>query len=135
MSHPASLKLESPSPVPAASAHEEDRLHEALKHCPPSTYEAARQFRQTHRAEDLRTIVNGVLERYVSADLRERLRGPNEDVLLVEHLGLDSLTLMEIMMRLDDVFPLSIPDEDLRKVRTLGEVRRLIERNVAASAS
>lgn len=131
MSHTASLKLGSPAPGPAIRLGDDDQLHEALKHCPPYTYEAARQFRQTGRPEHLRAIIIGVVERYVAPDLQDRLRGPNEELLLVEHLGLDSLTLMEIMLRLDDVFPFSFRDEELRQVRTLGDVRRLVERNLA----
>jgi len=114
-------------------AGDDQRLHEALKNFPPSTYEAAREFRQTRRPDDLRAIVNGVIERYVSPDLRHLVWPTSDDVLLVEQLGLDSLTLMEIMMRLDDVFPLPIRDEELRKVRTLGDVRSLIERTLASA--
>ena len=71
------------------------------------------------------------MERYVSPDLRDRLGSPADDLLLQEHLGLDSLTLMEIVMRLEDVFPITIRDEEFRQVRTLGDLRDLINRHTA----
>lgn len=138
MSRVASLKLEShppgTRPAPAAPADDEARLREALKYCPPSTYEAACQYRKNPRPELLRPVISGVIERYVAPDLRSRLQEGNDELLLNEHLGLDSLALMEIMIRLEDVLPFSIRDDELRQVRTLGEVRRLIERQAAGPA-
>lgn len=122
-------------PVAAAVAEDDAQLREVLKHCAPSTYAAACDFRKTARPEHLRTIVHGVIDRYVEPDLRARLREPDDDLRLIEDLGLDSLTLMEIVIRLEDVLRISIRDEELRYIHTVGEVRRLIERNVASHAS
>jgi acyl carrier protein len=38
---------------------------------------------------------------------------------------------MEVMIRLEDVLPFTIRDEELRQVRTLGDIRRLLERQAA----
>lgn len=107
------------------------RLRETLKHCAPSTFEAACLFRKTARPEYLTTIVLGIIGRYVEPDLRARLREPANELRLREDLGLDSLTLMETMIRLEEVLQISIRDDELRQFRTLGEIRELIERTVA----
>jgi acyl carrier protein len=133
MSQAVGLKLESHTP-PDAPPADEARLREVLRYCPPSTYEAACSYRKNPRPELLRPIICGVIERYVAPDLRPRLQDGNDELLLNEHLGLDSLALMEIMIRLEDVFPFSIRDDELRQVRTLGDVRRLIERQAAGPA-
>jgi 3-hydroxyacyl-[acyl-carrier-protein] dehydratase len=104
------------------------QLQEMLKHCAPSTYEAARDFRATRRLEFLPTIVLGVMARYVDPELRTQLRAANDELRLRDDLGLDSLSLMEIVIRLEDVLQISVRDDDLRQFRTLGEVRALIER-------
>jgi len=119
------------SSAPAAASADDLRLRDALKHCPPAVHEAVRRFRQEPRAELLPLILNNLIERYVAPDLRVRLQGPSDDLLLLEHLGLDSLSLMEIMIRLEDVFPITIRDDELRQVRTLGDIRQLIQRHTA----
>lgn len=110
---------------------DEAELRKALRHCSPSTCEAAIQFRRHGQPADLYAIVYGVIERYVEPDLRHRMREAHGDLRLAEDLGLDSLTLMQIVFRLEEVLVISIRDEELRQFRTLGEIRRLIERTVA----
>lgn len=136
MSQAAGLNFESNAafagPAHAAGSREEVYMQEALKHCSASTCEAAHQFRKDARREHVPVIVYGVIERYVEPALRAKLREPGDDLRLIEDLGLDSLTMMEIMIRLEDVLQVSISDEKLRHFRTLGEVRRFIESNVAS---
>jgi acyl carrier protein len=48
------------------------------------------------------------------------------DARLVEDLGADSLTVVEINMALEDRFNLSIPDERLERVRTVEDVYELL---------
>lgn len=118
-------------PAKTSLAGDDALLRETLKHCAPSTYEAACLFRKTARPEYLPAIILGIIGRYVEPDLRERLRQPANQLQLREDLGLDSLTLMEIVIRVEDVLQISIRDDELRQFRTLGEVRELIERAAA----
>jgi acyl carrier protein len=46
---------------------------------------------------------------------------------LVADLGVDSLGVMEIVAELEDRFKLTIPDEALREVDTIGDVARAVE--------
>lgn len=46
---------------------------------------------------------------------------------LREDLGLDSLAIIELLHRIEEVFNLSIPDEDLGKLQTVGDVIAYIE--------
>jgi acyl carrier protein len=48
------------------------------------------------------------------------------DARIEEDLGADSLTLVEINMALEDHFNLSIPDERLEGVRTVGDLFQLL---------
>jgi len=102
-------------------------LREALKRCSASTYEAACQFRKTRNTEHLPAIVLGIIERYVEPDLRGKLRDPEDDLRLIEDLGIDSLTMMEIVILVEDVLQMSINNEELRHLRTLGDVKQFIE--------
>lgn len=111
---------------------EEAHLREALKRCSASTYQAACQFRKTGHNEHLHAIVLGVIERYVEPDLRSKLKQPHDDLLLIEDLGLDSLTIMEIVILAEDVFQITINNDELRQLRTLGDVRHFIEGKLGA---
>lgn len=100
-------------------------LHELLKRCPASTYEAARRFRRTGDPTQIPIIVAGVIEHHVEPDLRAKLRSPDDQLRLVEDLGLDSLTLMEVVMLMEDALGILIGNEELTGLRTLGDVNRL----------
>jgi acyl carrier protein len=46
---------------------------------------------------------------------------------LVADLGIDSLGVMEVIADLEDAFKITIPDEALREVNTIGDVAIAIE--------
>ena len=62
--------------------------------------------------------------------MRGRLTGPADHLRLIEDLGLDSLTMMEIMIKVEDILHVTVSDEELRHFRTLGDVRQFIDRSV-----
>ena len=123
----------------ALSPDEDAALRETLKRCRPATYEAARDFRATGDARHLASFVHGILERFVDRELRPKLQGGDASLRLVEDLGLDSLTLMEMVMLAEEVLQITINNEDLREIRTLGALQQriveLVERGPDAVAA
>ena len=113
-------------PAPEADAH----LREILKRCSPSTYYAAHQFLAAGERARLPTIILGLIERYVPADRRDRLRSASDALRLNEDLGVDSLSLIELGLLAEDVLRVVITDEEIKLLHTLGDVRRLMERKV-----
>lgn len=107
-------------------ALDNEDLREALKRCSPATYYAACKFRQSGDLTQIPAIVLGVIERYVERDLRPKLQGDTDALLLREDLALDSLTMMEVVMLAEDVLQVTISNEELTKLRTLGEVQRFM---------
>jgi acyl carrier protein len=106
---------------------DEAALREALKRCSPSTFEAAVQFRKTGNADHMPAVVIGVIERFVEPDLRSKLKDGDDDLRLIEDLGIDSLTMMEIVILVEDVLQLSINNDELRNLRTVGDVKTFID--------
>ena len=45
-----------------------------------------------------------------------------EDARFIEDLGADSIGVMELVMKMEEEFGLQIPDEDIEKLRTVGDV-------------
>ena len=105
-------------------------LRELLKRCSPGTYEAAYRFRATGGCEHLPVVVRGILERFVAPGRRAKLRLTGVDLRLVEDLGVDSLTMIEIVSLAEEVFEVSIDNDDLGRLRTLGDITGFVERRV-----
>lgn len=106
---------------------DEAALREALKRCSPSTFEAAVQFRKTGNPEHVPAVVIGVIERFVEPDLRVKLKDADDDLRLIEDLGIDSLTMMEIVILVEDVLQMTINNDELRNLRTVGDVKTFID--------
>ena len=49
---------------------------------------------------------------------------------LAEDLGADSLDVVDMLMSLEDEFDVEIPDEEIEKMRTVGEVVSYIEEHM-----
>ena len=110
-----------------SSTESEEQLRESLKRCSPQTFAAAIEYRRTGRSELLATIVLGIVERFVESEVRSRLREGNDEVRVVEDLGVDSLMMLEIVMLVEDTLDVSIENDELMELRTLGDVKTLIE--------
>jgi|SRR5271165_6538791 len=112
-----------PGPAGAAAPAADELLREALRRCSASTREAAIEFRRTGNADCLPAIVDGLIEHYVEAGVRAKLRRGGDGLRLVEDLAIDSLTLLEIVYLAEDVLQVSIDNEDLRPFRTVGDIK------------
>jgi len=109
------------------TAEDEAALRESLKRCTPATVEAAVNFRKTREPGHLPQIIIGVIERFVEPDLRPKLKDAPEDLRLMEDAGIDSLTMMEIVLLVEDVLQMQINNEELRNLRTIGDIKGFID--------
>lgn len=105
-------------------------LRETLKRCSPATYYAACKFRQTHEPRHLVEVVHGVIEYHVNRELRPKLRAEATFLHLREDLGLDSLTLVEVIMLAEEVLHISVSNEDLAAIHTVGDVEKVLSRRI-----
>lgn len=72
-------------------------------------------------------VVTGILARYVDPELRPRLAQDGEALRFVEDLALDSLTMMEIVMLVEEVTGLTISNAELKNLATVGDIRTFID--------
>ena len=110
-----------------ATPEDDPVLRETLKRCSPATYYAACKFRKTGCGDDLRAVILGVVERFVEHDLRPKLRVSSDTLRPHEDLGIDSLTMMEIVMIAEEVLGICVSNDELTHLRTVGDVWRFIE--------
>jgi len=50
---------------------------------------------------------------------------------ILDDLGADSLDVVELVMTLEDVFDIEVPDEAAESIRTIGDVERYVAEHVA----
>ena len=66
------------------------------------------------------------MEQKIVALIAEKLNKKVEDIKmesrLVEDLGADSLDVVELVMAFEDEFGISLPDEDVAKLKTIGDI-------------
>jgi acyl carrier protein len=118
----ASSTIPSDVIIPANAKNDDWTLMRFLRRCPVGTLEAAKRYRITHAIQEVPTIILGVITRYVDHEKRGLLAQPLEFLRLSEDLALDSLSMIEISMTLEDVLQILLPDEKLRTLRTMGDV-------------
>lgn len=115
------------APAKSFTPEDESALRDALKRCSPATIEASLAYRRTHEASHLPAIIIGVIERFVEPDLRAKLKEADDELRLVEDLGIDSLTMMEIVIMVEDVLQMQINNDELRNLRSVGDVKTFID--------
>lgn len=109
----------------------EAQLRDSLRRCSEPTIQAALAYRQSKDPSHTLPIVVGIIERYVDPELRAKLTDGGESLRLIEDLGLDSLTMMEIVMLVEEVVGLTISNDELRGLLTVGDIRTFIDRKAA----
>jgi 3-hydroxyacyl-[acyl-carrier-protein] dehydratase len=116
------------SPASASfTSQQEEELRDSLKRCSPETVEAAIAFRKTGDAARLDTIILGLLERFMDPELRPKLRQPNASQLkIMEDLGVDSLTMVEMVMLVEETLGLTVNNNELRGIKTIGDIQQFI---------
>jgi acyl carrier protein len=113
------------------SAADHSDLDEALRRCTPETIAAAKQYRETGDVTEIPAIVFGIIDRYQPATAPVQLAEADDSTRLIEDLGLDSLTLLEIVMSIEEVLQIRIANEDLRGIRTLAQLNKFLAAKIS----
>ena len=76
------------------------------------------------------------IEDKVSSIIAEQLSVESEKVIpaasFIDDLGADSLDIVELIMRMEEEFDISIPDEDAEKIKTVEDVVGYIKKTQGA---
>jgi len=102
-------------------------IRHRMRRCDEEAVASAIRFQTCRDKRLISPVVIGVLHRFVEPGIRRLLDQPKDQLRLVEDLGIDSLLMVEIVMLLEEVFEISVANDELREVRTLGDVRMLCE--------
>ena len=117
----------SAAPEKILPAEEEQQIRDSLKRCSAGCVEAALAFRRSGDAVHVSPVVIGILARFLEPDQREKLRGDCDNLRLMDDLGVDSLTMVEVVMLVEEVLVIKIDNEDLRDLRSIGDVKAYVD--------
>lgn len=117
----------------AFSDEQLERLKSILKRCSPETIEAAIRFRKTGDPQAVSVVVYGIIQRYLPSGSTVCVAEAPDEARLIEDLGIDSLTMLEIVMAIEEALDVKIDNEELRQITTLGQVKTFLERKVKES--
>ncbi len=121
--------MEANEPKPF-TAEDEAEVRESLKRCSPETVEAAIAYRKTGDTSQVPTIIMGILERVMEPEARPKLQEGNDDTRINEDLGIDSLTMVEVIMMVEETLDITVDNEELRNLSTIGDVKTFITRKL-----
>ena len=114
------------------TADDEANLREALKRCSPETVEKAVEFRKTGNPELVGDVVMGIIERFVEPDKRELLKSSADDLKVMKGLGIDSLTMVEVVLSVEDAIGTTIDNDEIQNLQTVGDIKKFIRGKVGA---
>ncbi len=111
-----------------ATADQEDRI----KHLPAEARAAFQHFQQTRDPAGLDPVIFAILEDYIPRTPASPLAQLPGATRLIDDLGFDSLAITEVVFFTEDLFGISITNEEIIQVRTLDDLRGFIHAKVGA---
>lgn len=95
---------------------------ETLKRCPEGTTEALVRFLTYRDKSDLSVFFVGVIKRHTEEEYHELLEGSLEGISFIDDLGIDSMTMMEVVMMVEECLGIRLNNEHLANIRTYGDL-------------
>lgn len=108
------------------SEEETEQIRDSLKRCSEETIKAAIQYREAKDVELVPTIVAGIIERFLEPDIKPLMQKGDDSLKLFDDLGVDSLTMMEIVILVEETLGVSVENEELRELASIADVKSFI---------
>ncbi len=127
--------MNEPSSTPPSSAPSPSDIDEKLRHLPPAACDAFRKFQADGDVAGLDVLIFAILENYIPRKKEKPLAEFPADSKLIEDLGFDSLAITELVFFTEDLFGISIANEEILQVRTIEDLRTFVRRKVTERKS
>ncbi len=103
-----------------------------IKHLPAEARAAFQQFQAGGDPAALDPVIFAILADFIPRPPATPLAELPGDICLIDDLGFDSLAITEVVFFTEDLFGISISNEEIIRVRTLGDLRGFIRAKVKA---
>lgn len=107
----------------------ESEIAERFLNFPPATMEAIRRYHAGQDPALVSPIVHGIVEKYLPESLRGQSIDPAKSL---NAFGLESLTLVEVFLDIQDALAINVSEDELRGLRNFDEAIALMSNKVAA---
>ncbi len=108
-------------------------IEKNFRRCGDETIQAIVRFRRDNDISAVPVIVRGIIRRYLPAHQVEAFANATEETPLGD-LQIESLTMLEIMLDVQDALNITIEDAEMREFKTLGDVQQFLQKKVATPA-
>lgn len=108
------------------------KLRNSFRRCSNETIEAIVSFRQTGDASFIPVIVYGIIQRYIPSGKSTDISRLGDDTRLIEDLEIDSLTMLEVVLSVEEALQIRIENEELTQILTLGEVKKFVAEKISS---
>jgi len=108
---------------------------ERIRHLPAAAREPYQRFTTSGDAAALDAVILAILEDFLSQPPSAPLATLPGDTRLIEDLGFDSLTITEIVFFIEDLFVISISNQEIVLVRSLDDLRLFVRQKVPSPAA
>lgn len=109
---------------------------ELLKHLPDHIRASFRRYRQTGDFTAADEVVMAIVKDHVPVKKIDQIPAElTDNSTLMGDLGIDSVSIADAVFVLEDVFDVSIANNELNRLRTIGDLRAFIRTKLAKSTS
>ncbi|PTY01254.1 acyl carrier protein [Opitutus sp. ER46] len=106
---------------------------EKIRHLSPEAQAAFRRFQQQHDLAAIDAVIFGILEEYAPKKAAQAFSTLPPETKLIDDLGFDSLAFTEIVFFTEDLFRISISNDEIMKVATIADLRAFVRHKVSAT--
>ena len=127
--------MSSPALKPSIDSPLNDAADTLVRHFPAEVRGAYARFAQTHDAADADIVILAIVRDHMPASRKSPDRPLPDQAALIADLGFDSVAITEMVFFVEDLFHVRITNEEILRVRTVGELRTFVREKLAASPS
>lgn len=128
------VSIKSPASAAPANPTTTNALNTLGRHFPADVCEAYARFESSRDAADADIVVLAiVLDHMPDKKLRATV-SLSDPFSLVADLGFDSVAITEMVFFLEDLFQLRISNEEILRVRTVGDLRSFVRQKIDGAA-
>lgn len=123
-------------PTPAVFANKTaGQIRDELRGLPQSTVEAALRFHSDGRIESFFDMLPGMIAWHLPRGAAKPPEALEDGMRLSQDLGLDSLALMEMAFKLDDLLGVRIESSEVKGTVNLDELKALLENKLGEASA
>jgi acyl carrier protein len=127
--------MKSPTTSGAAPAAAARHPNESLRHLPAAARTAYDRFQAGGDPAMLDVVLFAILDDFVPGTPAGPVAALAGSTRLVDDLGFDSLAITEVVFFAEDLFGITISNDEIVQVRTLDDLRGFIRRKVAVRSA